>query len=250
MKGESFMRKSIFSFLIAILLLGFITACSSDTDGNSTTDQTIKVNKEGFPIVDEKLEMTMMAPSIGEAEWEDMPLLQEYSEKTNIYFKYNTPPVDDFGTNLNLAFSSGDVADIIYGAGTDNLTPGMEVDYGSQGILLPLEDLIDEYAPNIKNLFEERPDIEKSITTVDGHIYSLPHVSLDHRARWAQGPIWYNGKWLDALGVDELPKTIDEFYDLLVRFRDEDPNGNGEADEIPLSSAGMDPIRPWLLGAF
>jgi len=244
------MRKSIFSFLIAILLLGFITACSSDTDGNSTTDQTIKVNKEGFPIVDEKLEMTMMAPSIGEAEWEDMPLLQEYSEKTNIYFKYNTPPVDDFGTNLNLAFSSGDVADIIYGAGTDNLTPGMEVDYGSQGILLPLEDLIDEYAPNIKNLFEERPDIEKSITTVDGHIYSLPHVSLDHRARWAQGPIWYNGKWLDALGVDELPKTIDEFYDLLVRFRDEDPNGNGEADEIPLSSAGMDPIRPWLLGAF
>src|SRR5699024_3341458 len=65
-----------------------------------------------------------------------------------------------------------------------------------------------------------------------------------------RGPIWYNGEWLDALGVDELPETVDEFYDLLVRFRDEDPNGNGEADEIPISDYGMDGLRTFLLGAF
>lgn len=253
MEGVYNLRKRILLTLIVILSFGLIVACSSE-DGNNNNDNDtatgIEVNKEGYPIVDEKLEMTMMAPGVGIEEWENMPLLQEYSEKTNIYFDYKTPPADDFSTNLNLAFSSGELADIIYGAGDTNLTAGMEVDYGSQGMLLPLEDLIDEYAPNLKKLFEERPDIEKSITTVDGHIYSLPHVSIDHRANWAAGPLWYNGDWLDALGVEELPKTTDEFYDLLVRFRDEDPNGNGEADEIPLSSAGMDPIRPWLLGAF
>src|SRR5699024_11240938 len=82
--------------------------------------------------------------------------------------------------------------------------------------ILPLEDLIDEYAPNIKKLLEENPEIEKSITTTDGHIYALPQISEGHRSIW-QSPIWYNGNWLDELGVDELPETTDEFYELLKR---------------------------------
>jgi len=243
------MKAKLKLLFVALFTMLLFVACSSG-DKSGGADENIEVNKEGFPIVDEELEMSLMAPGVGIAEWEDMPALQEYAEKTNISFKYNTPPSDDFATNLNLAFSSGDVADIIYAAGTDDLTPGDEVSYGEQGILLPLEDLIDEYAPNIKALFEENPDIEKSVTTNDGHIYSLPMVSTDHRSIWPTGPIWYNGKWLDALDVEELPKTTDEFYDLLVRFRDEDPNGNGEADEIPLSNVEMESIRPFLLSAF
>src|SRR5699024_4378448 len=168
----------------------------------------------------------------------------------NVYFDYNTPPVNDFQTNLNLAFASGDIEDVIFGAGSDHLTPSMEVDYGAQGILMPLEDLIDEYAPNIKKMLKERPDIEKSITSVDGHIYSLQMVSEEYSGSWIKGPLWYNGEWLDALDVEELPKTTDEFYELLKRFRDEDPNGNGKADEIPLLDVEMDSSRPWLMAAF
>lgn len=170
---------------------------------------------------------------------------------TNIDLSFDTPPVSDFQTKLNLAFASGDIADIIYAAGSDDFTPGMEVDYGQQGVLLPLEDLIEEHAPNIQKLLDENPEIEKSITTVDGHIYSLPRVAEGgSSAQWVTGPMWYNGQWLDELGVEELPKTVDEFYDLLIRFRDEDPNGNGKADEIPLLDVKMDSTRPWLLAAF
>src|SRR5699024_12809275 len=137
----------------------------------------------GFPIVDEKLTMTTIAPGTAQSPaWEEMDVIQEYAEKTNIDFKFNTPPADDFGTNLNLAFSSRDIEDIIYGADTDDLTTGMEVDYGQQGILLPLEDLIDEYAPNIKKRLEEKQEIEKSITTTEGHIYALHQISEGHRS--------------------------------------------------------------------
>src|SRR5699024_1773332 len=209
-----------------------------------------EVNKEGLPIVDDEITLTMIAPGTGLAKWEDMPFLQEYSDETNVYFDYNTPPVNDFQTNLNLAFASGDIEDVIFGAGSDHLTPSMEVDYGAQGILMPLEDLIDEYAPNIKKMLKERPDIEKSITSVDGHIYSLPMVSEEYSGSWIKGPLWYNGEWLDALDVEELPKTTDELYDILIRFRDEDPNGNGKADEIPLLDVEMDSSRPWLMAAF
>lgn len=247
-------KKPILFGFIAFILL-FATACSSSN--NDTNDEEsarakadVDVNKEGFPIVDEELTMTMIAPGTAQSpEWEEMDVMKEYAEKTNIDFEFNTPPADDFGTNLNLTFSSGDVEDIIYGAETDDLTPAMEVDYGEQGILLPLEDLIDDYAPNIKALLEEDPEIEKSITTTDGHIYALPQISKSHRSIW-QSPMWYNGDWLDELEVEELPETTDEFYELLKRFRDEDPNGNGKEDEIPLTDVELDSIGPWFMSAF
>lgn len=247
------MKRKLWIFLSVVFIFSFITACSSnvnDDNGTSEKESDVEVNKEGFPIVDEELTMTMIAPGTAQSpDWGEMDVLQEYAEKTNIDFKFNTPPADDFDTNLNLAFSSGDIEDIIYGAETDDLTPAMEVDYGEQGILLPLEDLIDEYAPNIKAQLEENPEIEKSITTTDGHIYALPQISEGHRSIW-KSPMWYNGDWLDELEVDELPETTDEFYELLKRFRDEDPNGNGEEDEVPLVDIDMDSIGPWFMAAF
>lgn len=249
------MKKTLKLLVPFILIIVLSAACSSDKetqkrDADAQKAAEAEVNKEGFPIVDEEIQLTMMAPGSGVEEWENMELLTDYAEKTNIQFKYITPPISDFQTKLNLAFTSGDIGDIIYGAGTDNLTPGMEVDYGEQGVLMPLEDLIEAYAPNLKKMLEERPDIQKSITTVDGHIYSLPMVSDETTAQWYTGPLWYNGKWLDELGVEELPKTTDEFYELLKRFKEEDPNGNGQPDEIPLLDVKMNSSRPWLLAAF
>ncbi|WP_224752603.1 extracellular solute-binding protein [Metabacillus arenae] len=241
------MKKLLFLLFTAVLVLA---ACSSKDVSEEKPTADVEVNKEGFPIVDEEIKLTLMAPGAGMAEWKDMPTLQDYAEKTNINFKYITPPMSDFQTKLNLAFASGDIPDIIYAAGTSNLTAGMEVDYGKQGELVPLEDLIAEYAPNIQKILDENPEIKKSITTVDGHIYSLPAINIHPTSGWYLGPMWYNGKWLDALGVEELPKTTDELYDLLVRFKTEDPNGNGKADEIPLVDVKESYIRPWMLGAF
>ncbi|WP_338652530.1 extracellular solute-binding protein [Sporosarcina psychrophila] len=247
------MKKTITLLFVAILTILIMVACSSDKgekDKDASKSTNVEVNKTGFPIVEEKIKISMIAPGIGLAEWKDMATLQEYEEMTNISFDYETPPMSDFKTKLNLAFASGGIADIIYAAGTNNLTPAMETDYGEQGVLLPLEDLIEEYAPNLKKVLEERPDVKKSITTIDGHIYSLPVISSGPTSIWYKGPMWYNGKWLKALNVKELPKTTDEFYDLLKRFKNEDPNGNGKADEIPLLDVKMDGTRAWFLGAF
>ena len=45
--------------------------------------------------------------------------------------------------------------------------------------------------------------------------------------------IMINSQWLKNVGM-EKPTTIDELYDVLVAFRDKDPNGNGLKDEIPM----------------
>lgn len=236
---------------VTIVMTSLLVGCGKGSGKSANgKESSVKVEEKGFPIVKEKLEMTMMAPGTGLAEWKDMPMLKDYSEKTGINFKYTTPPLSDFQTKLNLAFASGDLSDIIFGAGSTALTPAMEIDYGSQGILLPLEDLIPKYAPNLNKLMEEDPSIRKSITTPDGHIYTLPSIARDDTSIWPRGPLWYKGAWLKKLGVKELPKTTDEFYDLLVRFRDEDPNGNGKKDEVPLTDTKMDSSRDWLMAAF
>ncbi len=249
--------KKLMMFFVLIFIGLTIVACGSDDEpvnGNdaSSNEETGSegVNKEGFPIVDEEITLSLMAPGTGIEEWDNMVTLQQYSEMTNINFDYITPPMSDFQTRLNLAFASQDLSDIIFAAGTGNLTPGMEVDYGRQGVLIPLNDLIDEYAPNLRALMDENPEIERSITTPDGNIYSLPFINNHPTAVWPRGPLWYKGDWLQNLGVEELPKTVDEFYDLLVRFRDEDPNNTGQDDTIPLTDVQMNSSRAWLMAAF
>ena len=240
--------KVLFSLLACGVLLA---ACGGNKDNANDKGSDVELGTVGeFPVTKEKIKMTMMGPGTGQAEWKDMPVFQKMAEMSNIEFEFTTPPTADFSTKLNLAFAGDDLPDVLFGTSSDSLTPAMEMDYGSQGILVSLEDLIDENMPNLKKIMDEDPSIRKSITTPDGHIYSLPMIHRGETAIWPRGPMWYRGDWLKALNVTELPKTTDEFYDLLVRFRDEDPNGNGKKDEIPLTDVKMDSTRPWLMGAF
>lgn len=51
--------------------------------------------------------------------------------------------------------------------------------------------------------------------------------------------MFINKVWLDKLGL-KVPATFDEYYTVLKAFKERDPNGNGKADEIPLSFVGRD----------
>lgn len=236
----------IASLVLTTTLLG---ACGNK--GNTAgKEETIAVEKTGMPIVKEKINMTMMAPG-GEAEWDELASAKALAELTGINFDYITPPSTDFEAKLNLAFASGELPDVIFGAGS-GLSNAKQSDYGSQGILIALEDLIDDYEPNLKKILDENPEFKKSITAPDGHIYSLPRLyPEDTSSPLYISPLWYNGEWLEKLGVTELPKNTDELYKLLKRFKEEDPNGNGKQDEIPLSDGNkLAIIRKWLLPAF
>ncbi|MEK4437195.1 MULTISPECIES: extracellular solute-binding protein [Paenibacillus] len=234
--------------LSLILAASMLAACGASPDGGSTaepgTPEETGVKQEGFPIVEEPITLTMMSQDVGVADWNTMPVIQEAEKLTNIKFEFQLTPIDSFATKKNLVFASGDLPDVLYGA---DLTPAEQVTYGTQGSLIPLEPYIDGgYAPNIKKLFDENPDIRKSFTTPEGHIYALPFI--DSAAVWYRSPMWYNGSMLEALGVKELPKTTEELYALLKRVKTEDPNGNGKADEIPLTSVKLDDLRMYFLG--
>ncbi|ACT00159.1 extracellular solute-binding protein [Paenibacillus sp. JDR-2] len=243
--------------LSVTMTASILAACSSSNENNNSASPSSSANssspeastdsgvkKDGFPIVDKPITLKMMSQDVGKADWNTMPALKEMEKLTNIKFTYQLTPLDSFSTKKNLVFASGDLPDVLY---APDLTPAEQVTYGTQGVLIPLEKYIDEgYAPNLKKIFDEHPDIRKSFTTPDGHMYALPYIDLS--AIWYRSPMWYNGKFLKALNVTELPKTTEELYNFLKRVRDEDPNGNGKKDEIPLTSVKLDDLRMFFFG--
>ncbi|NGP43920.1 hypothetical protein G4V62_02755 [Bacillaceae bacterium SIJ1] len=67
-----FKRKKWSALSLVIGCMMILAACSGGDSGSSEASSDITVNTDGFPIVDEPIEMTMFGPNHGLAEWEDM----------------------------------------------------------------------------------------------------------------------------------------------------------------------------------
>ncbi len=136
-----------------------------------------------------------------------------------------------------------------------HLTNEMILQYGSSGFFLPLNDYVSdpEKMPNYNAIPEEdRELMNKASTQADGNIYSL---SAWEPETWNLTPnrMFINKAWLDKLGLS-IPTTTDELKEVLIAFRDGDPNGNGAQDEVGVygqSSGGYgENITAALMNAF
>lgn len=83
-----------------------------------------------------------------------------------------------------------------------------------------------------------------------GGIYSFPLlVAEDAIGIRAGGKLWYRTEWMKNLGLAE-PTNTEEFYNFLKAIKEGDPNGNGKADEIPLSPYSIGNLVAMLKGAW
>ncbi|GGP16803.1 extracellular solute-binding protein [Oceanobacillus neutriphilus] len=243
--------KKKFIILAAVPIIA-LAACNKENneDVGGSEEALNNLNTEGMPIVDDTIELEIFAGKAATTadDWNDVLLLNEYEEMTNMDITWNMVPADGLEEKRNLALASGDLPDVFYSA---NLPVSDVQKYGGQGTFIPLNDLIEEYAPNIKKVLDENPDIRKGITFPDGNIYSIPTVySPDFSSLLIGAKGWVNGDWLEQLDMDN-PETTEEFYEYLKAVKETDLNGNGKNDEIPLSSvAEMSRIIHWISGAF
>lgn len=205
-------------------------AAAESTAAASESGETAQVSGKG-PIVDEKVTYTLacqLSPNWGNPA--DGEFWQKLEEETNVHIEWVTYLETEADEKFKLLMASGDYPDGFIGAlgGSDNDI----VTYGSEGIYIPLNDLIDQYCPNFKRrVSEEYPDLIKMITCADGNIYGMPSVLYNPNI---YNNTFINKKWLDAVGAS-VPTTTEEFEAVLKKFKEEDPNGNGEADEIPMT---------------
>lgn len=235
------MKKWYVLFSVLFVIATLIGCTDSNKMGNDTdNNKQVTINETGFPIVDEKITIEMVGQKNPiQAEWKDMSIIQEYEEMTNIHIEWETPSGDGYTERFNLLLASGDYPDAFFGGA---ISTADQMKYGSEGIFLPLEDLIEEYAPNFSKLLEENPDLRRNITTPDGHIYALPTV-IDVPRDLTGPKLWINKKWIDEAGLD-MPKTVEDLYQILKAFHEKD------SEIIPVGSSGLDDIKYGLMGAF
>ena len=240
MKAKS--AKSVLALGLSVIMITSLAACGGSTDtkenGSNKAEETAGSGKKvTFPLKDKK-KYSVFYQMNGEYELQDNVTMQTLLNDANIEFDYQSVMGSDFSEKRNLVLSSGDYPDIFFKS--NFWMPDLNK-YGKQGIFLPLEDMIKEYAPNLTKKLDEL-DGWKYLKSGDGHIYSLPEIN---RQFGAVTPYWLNKKWMDNLGLKE-PTNLDELYEVLKAFKEQDANGNGDPnDEIPITAT--DAVRLDLL---
>lgn len=207
-----------------------VSQTSEAAEGETTYDEN-GVSPEGtFPIVEEPITLTVMFPSqTAIPDIAENSFTKEYEELTGIHIEWQEVPSDSLADRVNISLSSGDMPDIYLSCG---VSLSQQQAYGPQGAFVPLNDYIEQYGEVFQKIEENVPGVADTLTMGDGNIYALPYIEKCVHCE-GSSKLWINTKWLDALDM-EPPTTVDEFEDMLRRFKEEDPNGNGEADEIPL----------------
>jgi putative aldouronate transport system substrate-binding protein len=149
------------------------------------------------------------------------PYLQYMESNTNTDINIILPPSDGYREKLNVIMSSGNKPDMI--SVFDDV---WIANYVSQNALMPLDDIIDKFGPDLKARI---PKEAWDKVTFNGKIYAIPSLNEVKGIE-----LMYARKdWLDRLGL-KPPKTLDEYYTVIKAFKEQDPDGNGKHDTIGL----------------
>ena len=223
-----------------LIIILYLLACSSlllFATGDKETDSLTKVTLSApgqFPISSEKVTLSFFAvqdPRVENIETTNW-YTQYLEKKTNVHIEWELVPEDGLDEKRQLMLASGDYPDVLYGA---SVTKEELSIYGAQGDFLAIGDLIDEHCVELKKIFERTPGTKEAITAPDGEIYAMPYISECYHCSMSM-KMWINRFWLEDLELD-IPTTTEEFYTVLKAFKEQDPNGNGKQDEIPLSGS-------------
>lgn len=224
-----------------IMLASGLAGCGNSEDKKNETEKKVEINKTGYPIVNEPLTLNAFAyGEPGAGQWNDYPVFKDIAKQTGININFETVSGDGANEKLNLRLASKDNLPDIFFSGVSST---LITKYANMGIFIPLEDLISEYAPNLTAVFEQNPAYKKAMTMPDGHIYSIGTIN-ERSSKTITTMLWVNKTWLDNLGL-EPPKTTEDFKAMLEAFKNDDPNKNGEKDEIPFSYEPRPPYNIW-----
>lgn len=236
------MKKKVLALPLALLMAtSLVAGCvpkatSTNTNVEQTSVAEENFNKTGLPILNEPQSFTISAITKKNKDFKELKYFQDLEAATNVQINWNMNAREGWEEKKSLLFAGNDLPDAFYGY--RSLTDVEIVKYASQGMLIPLNDLIEEYAPNFKHVLDTNPAWRAQMTAPDGNIYTLPNIS--QLSPTTHSKFFINKTWLDQLGLP-VPETLEEFESTLQAFKDNDMNGNGDVnDEIPFTFRSLD----------
>ncbi len=226
--------------LTATILITGCGAGSAAATGTQDTDNAVAGAKIADPAEDASTDgADYEVATVRWADWgEDYHtgFPDEAAKEAGITIKWDTILNSDWGDKKAVLMAGGNLPDAFMGSicftESDILT--------NQGSFIALDEYIDEYMPNLKAIMDKDPTMKALATSADGHIYGLPGKKPCRPVIANQ--MFINKTWLDNLGL-EVPETYEEYKDVLKAFKEQDANGNGDAnDEIPFGQGYADSV--------
>ena len=223
------MKRKLLSSMLTLGMVASLGVVPASADADN-------VNQSGFPIVNEPITLNVWIEGGADVDWENNSFVKKIEEESNIKLVVTPAPSADALQKRNLVLASDELPDLmLFDWPTIASKPDIMLYGVKEGIFIPIDEYIETYGNNMKRILDENPDLRESSTAPDGKIYGFPRFSECYHCS-AYPKIYYRQDWLDALGL-EMPTTTEELREVLRAFVTQDPNGNGEADEIGLIGA-------------
>ena len=168
--------------------------------------------------------------------WETNAFFQRMEKRTDISFQFREyTSYTKWQERKQDILRGEDLPDVLFKA---ELEAGEIRDMYASGILIDLKPYLEKNAPDLWQLLQENPDILAAVSMEDGAIPALPNINELQN----NDVMWINSTWLKRVGMN-APETAEELTAVLRAFRDQDPNANGQKDEIPLTFISMWELR-------
>lgn len=174
---------------------------------------------EDYTISDSGETLSLWYPVAGAfqsmIDYSEQARLMETEALTGVHIELQLANMENANQALNLMAASGDYPDMIQNP--NMLTGGVSAAIENE-MLIPLNDLYEEYMPHYKAVRESLPAYEKDSKLSDG---TLPMVYAFYKEGYGinLGPV-IRQDWLDELKLD-APVTYDDYHEVLTAFKTE-----------------------------
>ncbi|HOJ11944.1 MAG TPA: extracellular solute-binding protein [Clostridiales bacterium] len=217
----------IISFIMIVLIIATsLVACVKDHNKKTspttvnTTNMSQAEIENTYPINTE-VTLSYWTPlnskvSANYASLGDTPFAKELEKRTGVKINYMHSLIGNESEALNLMIASMDLPDII-DADMSYFSGGPETLIGDN-IILKLNDIIDQYAPNFKKILQIDAELDKMVRTDESSYFGFPYITDTEEDLCWRGP-GIRKDWLDELGL-QLPETIEEWYTALKAFKE------------------------------
>ena len=205
-------------------------ASGDEASASETSEDGVTNKGTTLPIVNEPVTLNVVK------ERHMLDTTESYNEKaawaniteeTGITIEWTELAAGTAAERIPLMLSSGDLPDVFWAALSDAQV------LQNESNLFAMEDYMEDFAPNSLATYEQLGvDWKQIATTPSGHIFGFLGRYESLYENTGDGIQIINKAWLDKVGMD-VPTTLDEFTEVLRAFKEKDPNGNGQADEIP-----------------
>ena len=228
------------ALFIAVLLLSMImAACSGRSDSSGSQSQRqggaggITAVKATWPLTQTKETFTIFAQVSGATveNIETNAFTAWYENKTNVHINWDIV-TSGAGQQIPLKIAANDLPDAFWG----NLSDVQIQTYALlDKVFVPITDSVYRYAPNVLKMLEESEIARQYTYLPDGEIYCLLRVVDTYNERVTKRA-WVYEPWLNLLNI-ALPQTTEQFYNMLVRFKNEIPGRIGVREVVPFAGA-------------